>query len=405
MSEEVKIEIPEVTIEALAVQHRAIIKMDDEQLREDFDTFWKENGEMLSKQFNYKGKKLKGGKTDLKRAKAALEKSVGAGKLYARVVAEQLGDRVEAEEDRRVMTINAVSLHNFEGETQTMGVIQFFYWPEIHFDKDKLNLEITRRAKFDEEEHRTSRQNQLQQQHAMYTKFEGEGVNENQRVLIDVISACNGEAYDNLTYRGQWREINQIVPDEVKEAVLEHTSGDLFEIDFDNPVPGELNGENVHAHVKLYEVQDIELLDIEGDELYEASDFESKADFLKKFSDEFKAYTDNASKYQAFNEVITQIVEEASEIDPIPQRWYDVNVEGVMQRHIDQFKGDKNMAMRAAGAKDMEELQRKFEGQIHQESLQQCAINWYAKNFNTPNDAEAVSTDLLTKVIWSDPEE
>jgi len=403
LQEEVK--EPQFIIDQLAIEHRAVVELDDEFLKEKFNEYWAEYGEMLVRQHNYKGKKLKGGKIDLDKAKAFLEKSVGENVLYRRVVAELLGDMVEDKTGKTVMTVNSVRLHGYNvSDMMTMGVITYYYWPEITLDKDKLDLTLVRRGNFDFEHHLESRKKSLQHTKAQYKKYEGEGVNESQRVLIDIIASCNKEPYAELTSRGSWIEVKHIQPKEIQEEVLKHNSGDLFEVNFDNPIPGDLNGETAHAHVKVYEVQDIEYLDLEDDELYEVSGFESKQDFEDKFKVEFEEYKENASKYQAFNEIIQRILSMAESFDMIPNRWYDVNLDTIIQRHIDQNGGDKYAAFKAAGARDMNDLKDKFQSRLYQETVQQMAYNWYAKAFNCIPDHESISTDLITRVVWQDPE-
>ena len=385
----------DLVITPLAIHYNAEIVLDDSELRAEFDKYWEEFGEGIALE-HYKGKKKKGGKLDLSKAKKVLESTLGVRKLYNPVLTKILGERVEQESDMPIMFVTDLSLLNFEKEFEdTIGIIQYYYWPNLEMDAE-IDFEIKRDQVFNAESEFVTRCKVLQDQQRTYSTEETDiDPTKDQRVFVDIIVSSDGEALASLTKRSSWLDVKHISPESIKTSILEHHKGDLFELDFEH------EGKECHAHVKIYDVNDIEYLDIEDEELYKKAGHASRQDFKDVFMKNFESFVDQHEKNLAYNKVITQIMF-GSKYSNIPQRWIVLNRDNSVASHLAAYGNDKNKALKAIGASTEDQMRDMFAGQVYKDTVTQMVLYWYSKKFNCLADAQSVANDAWSRAIWVD---
>ena len=387
-----------ITIEPMPTPYKAFVEFSYKELREAFDDYWTKVGDVIIRNTGYKGRKLKGGKNDMSKAQATLEKSHGVSKLYKGKLMEVMGELIEAESEKKVMIMTDAALYNFEPENENIvGVGLYYYWPKLTRDKDTLNFDIvdpysgiTAEKSF--EEHHVP---QLVEKHKAFTASEDTVIGTTHRVSLDVITSNEEGPVDQLTWRSQWKEVRDL-PTGLVEHVIGRDVGDLFEVDW------QAGEEKFHSHVKVYAIMDTFRPDPTSSELFEKEGFESKEACFAKFKEDFDKRFAQAHSDLAFDDIMTKVVTEA-QLDSVPQVWIDMHRKNFTDRHIEQCNGDKHRACQAIGAVDEKDMLAKFEAQVYQQTINQMAINWYAEAFNCLPDNTSISKDLETRVNWVEP--
>jgi len=393
---------PEVSIEPLATPYRTIIRTNSKELREHLDKFWKQHGEVIAKQVNYKGKKEKGGKLNLNDAQRFIEKNYGLVKLYSEPISELVNGFVTAEQKQKIMLIT--DLHVMDFDKEVCSIIAFLYfWSKINF-KEEIGFNIVDIFKSNFEEEMQKRCKNLQQQHRIKTSLENcSEITDETEAQFDVLASIEGEAYEEGTLRNVSLLVKNISNVVLKESIKQHKTGDLFEIQYENTREGELKGKIINAVVKIHEGFSIELHNLDEDEIYQIAGYEDKKDFEKKFREEFDNYEKNVKQNRAFEHVIHQIISKG-EFEPIPQEWIRKNLDLFIERHIREYKGDKERALKAIGVDSEANLRKSFEGQIYKETMNQMAIHTYAEKFGIDSKVEVVVDDIMKRVVWKEKE-
>jgi len=391
---------PEITIEPLAVPYRSILRISSSELREYLDKFWTQHGESIAKAVNYKGKKEKGGKLHLKEAQKFVEKNYGLVKIYAETLSELVNGFVTSEQKNKIMMITDIHVVDFDKEI--CSILSFFYfWSKIHFDQE-LDFCLTNPLNSTFETEMKKRIETLQRQYCIKSSLEnGVEISDNYEVKLDLLASIDGNPYEEGTLRGVSVVVKNISNPVLKESVKQHKIGDLFELQYENPREGDLKGKIVSAVVKIHEGFSIEYHDPIENELYEVAGYESFEGFEKKFKEEFDNYMKNVRENAAFEHVINQIISKGV-FDPIPQEWVRKNLELFIERHMKEYKGDKQKAYKALGVDSEEGLQRAFEGQIYKETINQMAIYAYANKFGIDSKIDKVVEDIMSKVAWKE---
>jgi len=394
-------EKPALQIDPLSQSYKATVSVSYEELREACDEYWDKNKEALAK--GYKGKKGKGGKLDFKKAKLALEANVGTSKLYRQVFSEKASSAVDALADKEIMLITDSAVFNFEPDAEPTVLIIFHYWPELIRNGD-LDFDLTRLVPRDFEQAYVERCNDLSLQNPLHPPLENDSeIRPNHRVLMDVITSCEGEPCEDGTVRGQWNQVKDLAVTELIEGICAHKKGDLFEVSFDSPYDGDSKGKTLDAHVKIHETTEVVYISVDSDELYKIVNCDTREAFKEKFEQEYAAYMDNSEKHQAYNHIMEQVVM-SGKIEPPPQQYLNLQVDSAIKRHFEQFKGDKVKALQVVGAKNESELAELFQGNFIQEIVKQMGIKWYAKEYGIDSDAENVASHMLTQITWKDPD-
>ena len=387
-------------VEPLATPYRMIFSLDKDELEKEIVNFWKESGELIVEKTKYKGKKQKGGKTDLKKARQAIEKSYGYTALYGNIFtkfsADKIKEKYEAEK-KRCMYIQDFSLDLRDENNPTLLCI-FYFWSEMYFT-GTLNYDIDQPAHWDEEKEFERRCKQLQQIHKISTETESDSINEDQEVLIDLITSCEGKACDEKGFRGRTLKVGSIIIPELKEALLQHKSGDLFELSYVSTQKDAFENKTIDAHVKIFKVLDITHMDMDDDALYQKEGFEDKASFKEIFSKQYNEYVMNAKRSLAFDHIVNQLIMEG-EFNDIPQGWVAMRSKFFADQHIQSCGGNLEKARKTLGLAEDAPINKAFEGRVFQEALNQMAVHLYCDMWNLEADANAMAAHILSKVNW-----
>jgi FKBP-type peptidyl-prolyl cis-trans isomerase (trigger factor) len=396
-------EKPSIVVEPLATPYRAIFPADKEMLQKAFDVFWETHGDLIIQQSGYKGKKRKGGKVNKFKARKSLEASYGISKMYQTPIAacvEEVLNGYYADDSKKVLFLSNVQLQNWESE-EPFVVSIFHFWPKLHFDQN-LHRSLERQIPRDVNKALEGRLMDLQNKYKSYVFTEDDKLNSEMEVLIDIIASIDGTPYEDGTVRKAWYKVGDMLSTELRDAILAHKKGDLFETTFSNPIPGDKKDIEIAAHIKIYESRYVKLLPTDSLELYEKEGFESKEAFLEKFTEEYDNYMTNSERHYAFDSIINQITL-GGKLDPVPQRWIDLNVQYMMTQHAKHFKGDVQASMEAVGAQSEEQYKNMFESQVLKDTINQMAVACYAQMFDLPDDPEKVADHILENVFWVEP--
>jgi FKBP-type peptidyl-prolyl cis-trans isomerase (trigger factor) len=378
--------LPEIITESMATPFRSIVPFDYEQLRADFDEYWEMHGQLLERKFKFKGKKIKGGRA--KKSKDYLEKTVGYTQLYGEVLwhaaLEQLGNP---------LFFTMIKLESFTPE-RTFAICVYYKYPTIDL-KESIDFKLERQVEYDKEKAWGKRCQELQHQYRTTSSYEGEGmVNETQQVLLDLTASCEGKPYPTATTQGMWFDVSTVRIKSLKEALIKHKKGDLFEVLFDNE-----EEKCVAIQVKIHDVHDIQVPQVD-DELAKDAGFDDLNTLQTKFYEEYDAYVKNAEESQACDHILTEIVTK-SEIGPVPNEYVNLNVDRSIKDFIQNHRGNKNKAMKSIGAKDENDMRHLFIGQVHRDLYQKLAMRYYAEKYELdPEDTNGILSDMRKRIIW-----
>jgi hypothetical protein len=372
----------------LATPYRATIQADYNVFRAAFDKFWEENGEFLVKHFNYKGKKLKGGTIDLSVAKDHLEQTLGVNKIYKGRIAEIAADLLDdPSEGKTVLLVDAVNLHSFNPEAANYLTMLFYYWPKVTYTGEDFDYNFTRKAPRDLEQAFVQRCQDIRQKNSYLVPSETAAINEESSVLIDIITK------DESTTKVNFRTVVKFIADEsIRGKIIGLEKGAAIEAPNEDTIL-----------VKINDVNTVKYFDVDDDNLYIKEGSITKEKFKEKFTKEYNEYFDRADRAISFDSVLNQIVE-SCEMESIPQKWIDVNAESAVEENL-QRVADKKKLFSYFGVKTEDELLKHFSSQVMKETITQMCMRCYAHKVGVESTREAVSDHIMSKAIWSDPQE
>ncbi|MDC1299883.1 hypothetical protein N8Z24_00090 [bacterium] len=392
------------SVEPLATPYRMIFSVDKEKLEKEISEFWEKNGQDLAKATGYKGKKHKGGTLDLKKARESIEKSFKAKRLYGNILSEFVVAKIKEEyeeKNERCMYISDINLDKKDPENPLI-LCMFYFWSKLHFDGE-IDYNVKEMPNWDLEKEFGNRCKQLQLSHKISTEVTPEALTEDNEVLLDIIASCEGKACEDKTFRGVTHRIGNLQIPELKEELLKHKSGDLFEMSYVSQQEDSYKDKELSLHVKIFQVFDISYTDIDDDELYKKENFETKEEFRKSFEEQFTRYIDQARRSVSFDHVINQLAM-GGQFDNLPQGWIEMRAKSFKDQHMQHFNGDEEKARKSLGVKPGQPIERAFEGRVLREAVNQMAIFAYCDLEGIDTDAEKVADHILTKVTWTKPE-
>ena len=387
----------QIEIEPLPQQFRASIPLDYKELRAKFDEFWEENMEKILARYPLKNfKKKKGYK---KSPKVILEKTFKPQKLYSPVLTELFLEKID-----NILFIEAVDLFNFEEDTIPYLVGLFYYIPELtlNCDLDELDLTVPEPNVKTVDEEWERRCKEFQKKHQILEIYEGDDVQEGHNALLDIMASCDGEPYNPISCRTTWHLVKDIRFPELKQAILEHKKGDLFEVDFKF---NEGDTEKlIKAAVKIHELQTVEFPELD-DELAKKEKFETFDGLKNKFQEGYAKYITDMKEGLAFDTCINAITQNST-IPIAPSIYVKANVSKILDQHSQASNGDLDAAARRLGLKDAEALQAQCEIQVQQNFIRDLAIRKYVDLFevevDTDNYDKAID-DMVERVEWIEP--
>jgi len=392
--------VPDFLVEPMACPYRAIIKVSYDSLREKFDTFWGTNGSFIVEKVGYKGKKHKGGLVDLVEAKTYLESHLGVNKLYRQVLVElaltYLTEKYE-EVGSKPMFIERINLNSVFAPDQELYVLCIFYfWPKLMYSGDPLTFNFVRPRSRSGEAETERRLKQIASQFPVIASVEGDDITSEMEVLYDVIASVNSEPYEEGTLRKQWNSVAQIESPALKDALLSHKKGDLFECSFTH------KDVDITAHIKIYDTRIVKERDLDDPELYVLAKLGDRESYTKRVCDEFATYMDQVEAQTGFDDVLNGLTLNST-IEPIPQKWIDLNTDHMKNEHIAKNGGDKEKALRVLNVENEEKLIQLFEQHVLRSAITQMAVNYYSYEYKVEATAEAVAKDIKDRATWSDP--
>jgi len=395
-SENTLLEEPLVlSVEPLPSPYKAVIELSFDVLREKFDEYWRENEVDTLAKYPVHAKKEKGGKVPT--AKKLLENNVPLNKLYARVLFDVLRDSVAD-----VFFVEHVGLNNFK-KGQNAEITGIFYtYPELELE-EPISYKVKRVFSQDANEQWENRKLELQHKYKVKTPYEGEDIREDHDILMDIHASCEGEPHEQGTFHRQWVEWKLLNIPKLKEELLKHKKGDLFEISYelDPKKAPEMEGKTVEAQVKIYELQTVEYPEVD-DSLAKQESFDSLEELEKTFKEEYARYMQQAEKSVIADHLINEILTK-SRIPLLPTNWVKSALNTIIEQNIMQFGGDKEKLMNAVGATTEERLHEIFKAQVHRDALQILAVRKYADmhKLDVPEeDNEDIFRHMMDHVEW-----
>jgi FKBP-type peptidyl-prolyl cis-trans isomerase (trigger factor) len=389
--------LQEPIIEPLAPPYRVVLWFKYDELRAEFDKFWKENADQLIWKYKLKGKKGAGGV--MKGAQKMAESRVPLKALYQQVLGDKIANVVPD-----VLLLEGFELFNFEkGQTPHMVGIIYFY-PKITTLREPINWackkpkEPSRQVQFE------ARLRELQMQFRKLEDDPDGAITMLSNIQMDVIASIEGKPYANGSFQRQWVDISGIPMKDLVEQLIGHKVGDLFECDYlASPRDQENVGKTVHAAIKIHNLQKIVIPPVD-DELARDAEFDDLKSFEDRFHQDFDAFLRRAQRGLVADHVIGHIVQNST-VPPIPQGYINGKIVEMAQQHLRQFGGNKNAAMRAIGAQSEEDFIHRFTGQAYRGLMQELAARKYGELFSVAPGSDEMFESMLDNVKWVNEEE
>lgn len=386
--------MPETRIVELATPYTACIYFEYDDLKNNLDSFWRANEEVLVKELKIKTMKLKNG--SYKNAQQIAEKNHGYTKIYGQLLYDLTLRKLKSE-GVDVLFVEQLDLRGYADEKPwPYTIIKYYNNPIIEgVSKDDLDFVVKRESKWDREELRVSRLKSLQDKHKSYVKTEDGKVREHCRVLLDLAYKDK----DHIDVKNKWHDVTYM-SSPMKDRLLESELGDSFEITLQE------NGKDLGVIVQVHEVHDVIMPSV--DEALEKEGFETREDFDKAFDESFDNDLKRSDMDQAVVSIINQLMFGPGR-DKFPaqcQPYIDANV----GQEVDQFievthKGNLNNAMQAVGAVTEEQLYNKFNGEFMRKFMQNICLRTFAHLCDIDkDDYQAIYDEIYTSCSFVDPE-
>lgn len=384
----------EILIEPLPQEYRATIPFSRDEINPLMEEYWKTHEEILLKRFPVKAKKRKGGKS--LKGRKLLEDTIPAEKLYAEVFANYAVSKLDD-----VFFLKGIHIPHIDGNCGT--VLAFFFKnPRLDIYQDfELNHEIEHEPWPTADSQWEVRLRDAQNKGRTIKDSEDEEVKEYHEVLMDVIASHEGSPLDEGTFRREWREWKTLVAP-MKELLLGRKKGELFETSFVMPdhIEG-MGGKKVDAHIKIYELRDIEYPQVDN-ELAKDEGFDNLDAFREQFDKEYAAYIQDAKRGLAVDHYINQI-RSLAKIPMVPADWVNAQVEGLLTQNLQRFNNSESRMCMAFGAKSLDQVRHMMKGRVFDDLLSKLAVETYTRIFNLENpEVEAVFNDMVDRVIWKE---
>lgn len=383
-------------IEPMAQPHRVIIPVPYDEIRESFDEFWAENEDAIINKFKVKGRKLKGGK--MKDAQSIAENNIGFRQLYTPVFVNKIHDNI-----KDVLFVEDVEGKIDPDNEKVFNIYgKFYYTPQIVLDKDP-DFNVEKRFNDNVEEMYESRLEDLKRKYRTIQDYEGD-IQVDHSILVDIISSCDGEPYDRGTARGKPFVVKDL-PEAMRDAILEHKKEDLFEVSYvaDGRDP-EMEGKTINSHIKIYNVQEIILPEI-NDELIKEENFENMEEFRAKFEEDYNNYLENSKKSIVMDHIVTDIVSGLHHPE-VPQVWINANIKSMKRHVIETYQGSKERAMAAMRVDKEEDMDTLLKGEVLRDLVRVMAIRAYSTYYDLDSeDDDAILDHMMENVRWVDIEQ
>lgn len=378
-----------VQTEALLQPWRSIIEVPYKVLRDKFDEHFEANKTEIVNTHGIHGKKGKNGK--IQKNALAYEEKVGYTALYYDILMDIVSKHV-----KDPFFIDGVALADFSPDRETAHlVVLYFNYPtlDLHSEPD---YHCPNPVKQDEAGAWADKVKELQSKFRELTDYTGTGLpEENAELLLDIISSRDGKPFPSFTFRRRFFSLEQLP--KTFRAVLEgHNVGDLFEVDYEVPdLQNEGGRAMLHSHIKIYECKTITYPEM-NDDLAVKAGFESLEMLRNQFTVDYDEYVQRAKKSVAIDHVINQMISH-SKLPQLPESCVFSNAKARMYEHIASCNNDMKQAMATCGAKNEEEMVKRFRSIVVREILQQLALRKYAEI----NNMDHMSPDLIDHVIDS----
>jgi FKBP-type peptidyl-prolyl cis-trans isomerase (trigger factor) len=383
-----------VEIEGLPQPYRAFIDVPYADLRQKFDEFYKAHEFEFLKKYPVKGKKSKNGK--IKQAQKMLEGSVGVRTLYMDVLSDIIIENVE-----NIMFLEGVNLLSFEPDKECKILAVYYYYPRLEIIHD-VDYTCDTPVRQTEEQAWEDRKKELAFKHKIYKDWELDKIEPACDVLLDVIASSDGQPNDEVSFRGKW-VIAENLPTALKDAIIAHRKGDLFELSYEVPKVGTDEKIKVDAHVKIHAVRELILPEID-DDLAQVEKFENLEHLRRQFSTEYEEYVERAKESVAFNHIIDQFMR-CSKHPELPDSYLRVNTQQRIDQHIRQCGNDKDKAIAVTGSKTEDEMYRKFRFYTIQETYKLLVMREFAFLHNIASDDPVLVNEMVSAIDWRSHEE
>lgn len=372
-------------IDPLATPYRAVFEdLDYGILRSMFNEYWEVNQNSIISTYKVKGKKSKGGKQNS--AQAMMENTIGIKKLYGSVIVNWAVDKI-----KDVLHIEGFDIYGFEEGNKPIIAIMFYYVPKI--DMPEINFEMKKPfEEVDEDKEWNGYCDHLKLQNRILADYEGDDINSNSNVLVDVIATMDNKPYDDETMRMQWLDVSRYHNKMLVEDILKHKKGDLFESEWLR------GGLVVKAQVKIHALQTISYPEI-NDELAKDMNFDSLMEMKHDFISKLRERSKNIKERYVVDNIVNEIVSKSS-IPHIPDKWIDIRADMIMRDHIKNNNNNIKKSMMSVGARTEDQMKDKFKSVILQEIVKKIAINAYIIKYNVKEEEKEIIDHMIGQVKW-----
>ena len=388
----------QVEIEALLQPHRAVVKVEHEELRKRFNDFFFVHEDQMVAKFKVKGQKTKGGK--IKKAQKILESHLGVNNMYVDVLYQVMEEQVPD-----IFFLEGLRVVDFEDKKKPEAsiVAKFFYAPDLELTGE-INYTCNSPVQQPEADAWADRCKELQQKHKYTEEYKESSLDiDNLEVLIDLIVSD-----DQYTLRRKWLELSYL-PTTLQAEIKKHAVGDLFETKY--LVPGlpkkdeqaKEKTKELDAHIKIYDVRKVVRPEI-GDDLAKKEEFESLEHLKAQFQVDFDEYTERARSGVAFNHVVNQIIA-VSKLPHIPETMIARETQQRMEEHLQRCRGDEKMAMAVLGVSEPEDIEKQFRARVIQEILAGLAARKYAQVYDLPVKEQILVDHMVNQIEWVEQED
>jgi hypothetical protein len=267
----------------------------------------------------------------------------------------------------------------------------------------ELNLACPMPPELDVLENLSIRYKEIQFSHRVTRSgYEG-AIDDLCRVKLTITTTSEGKAVPALSCVEDWLMVSDLRVGGIAAHLQGKVVGDLFEISFEEMIPGSPSAQSCTSVIKVHEVEKYDLPEV-NDDLVKQEGFDSLEMFNASFKEEFQKYQNNRLGSIALDHLLQSVVTQ-SELPPIPAGWADIWLERHLQGHVAQFQGDRKRAMAAVGAPTEAAFRDRFRGQVYSQLWSSLAANYLADRWglvfkNNPNISGELQDRARLAVKW-----
>ncbi|BED92677.1 MAG: trigger factor [Candidatus Paraimprobicoccus trichonymphae] len=183
--------------------------------------------------------------------------------------------------------------------------------PEVEISNYK-NIEISKKEIYVNEEDINSELEEIRKKNGRLIAVENRPAKDGDTVVIDFDGNIDGESFEGGTARNFSFKLGEnTLVDNSEKKIIGHNTGESFEVNAtfpDNYIPNEVAGKDAVFKIKLHEIKELELPELNNEFVQDISEFDNLEEFKKDLVEKLKKRKEQKIEQLKENELVSKLL-------------------------------------------------------------------------------------------------